>query len=67
MRYLALAGLCVALAGCTEAVYMRNMAGMVATCGPYRSTGISSLSTPDRERQCITDYQRQGYERIPRP
>lgn len=67
MRTVLLLAGCLALTGCTEAIYMRNMAGMIATCGPYRSTGISSLSTPDRERQCITDYQRQGYERIPAP
>lgn len=65
MRYLALAGLCVALAGCTEAIHLRNPAGMVATCGPYKAVGIETIANADREANCVRDYQRQGYERVP--
>lgn len=50
------------LAGCTSAVVMRNpTTGETAKCGPYTDT----WTTPERERQCIQDYQRQGFERAP--
>jgi hypothetical protein len=56
----------LALVGCTESIKMRNpKTGEIATCGPYPSTGIPSLNTPARESQCISDYQRQGFERAP--
>ncbi|MDB5405617.1 MAG: hypothetical protein JWL84_529 [Rhodospirillales bacterium] len=63
MRQIALAiALTVALSGCTDAITMRNKAtGEVATCGPYESNNRNAL----REAQCISDYQRQGYERAP--
>lgn len=55
------------LAGCgTEPVYLRNMAGAMVQCGPYDNRAIQSIASADRERQCITDYQRQGYERAPK-
>jgi len=51
------------LCACTAPIKMRNAAtGQVATCGPYKETG---LGTPEREAQCISDFQRQGYERAP--
>lgn len=50
------------LAGCTSPVKMRNsVTGQVAECGPYANT----WTTPERESQCIRDYQRQGFERAP--
>jgi len=57
--------LCIAvatvLAGCTSAVHMRNAAtGATATCGPYADT----INAPAYEHQCISDYQRQGFERV---
>lgn len=67
MRYLIVACLCAALAGCTETIYLRNMAGMVATCGPYKAVGIETIANADREANCVRDYQRQGYERTPNP
>lgn len=65
MRYLTLVGLCVALAGCSSPVVMRNAMGMTANCGPYPALGINGIVGAERERQCIQDYQRQGYERAP--
>ena len=37
-----------------------------ATCGPYRYIGFADKELAfERERACIGDYQRQGYERAP--
>jgi len=62
--------LCVAvalvLAGCTSAIHMRNpTTGQTATCGPF-PTGwaLGGLQVAQREQQCISDFQRQGYERV---
>lgn len=50
------------LAACTAPVKLRNAStGDVATCGPY----VDTWTTPDREGRCISDYQRQGFERVP--
>ena len=52
----------VALCACTETVTMRNArTGETAACGPY----IDTWTTPEREGRCISDYQRQGFERTP--
>ncbi len=59
------------LAGCSvtsERVVLQNSAGDTKVCGPYEVWDFSytetSSSIADRRlRQCITDYQRQGYER----
>jgi len=37
--------------------------GQVIKCGPYDTSVRGAL----REAQCISDYQRQGYERVPAP
>lgn len=59
--------LSVALAGCATApIILRNPAGMAAQCGPYFHDAYTN-STAVREAQCIADYQRQGYERVPSP
>lgn len=65
MRYLALAGLCVALAACSSPIMLRDSMGRMASCGPYPALGVSGIIGAEREKQCITDYQRQGYERVP--
>lgn len=71
MRYLALAVVCGALAACstvqTEKVYLRNAASVTVTCGPYFSANLAAGAAAQRESQCISDYQRQGYERVPGP
>lgn len=65
LRGLALAAL--ALAGCasTETVMLRNPVGQTVQCGPYQgsSGAISRLVIQQQLRDCVTDYQRQGYER----
>jgi len=56
------------LVGCTDAVIMRHaVTGKTAQCGPYSTARLSdSLTVAERERGCILDYQRQGYERVMR-
>jgi hypothetical protein len=57
---------CLLVAGCTtSAVEMRNpLTGQVAKCGPYGfGLAFGGLHTAERERGCIADYQRQGFER----
>jgi hypothetical protein len=41
--------------------------GRVVQCGPYGWNELRTGSVPERERGCIADYQRQGYERVPDP
>lgn len=53
------------LAGCTTAVIMRHPDGRVAKCGPYDARPLNSFSSAQRERGCVEDYQRQGFERAP--
>lgn len=65
MRYVVLLGICAALAGCTEAIYLRNMSGTVVSCGPYKAIGLEAIANADREANCVRDYQRQGFERVP--
>ena len=56
----------VCLAGCNAGVQLRHVVtGKVVTCGPYNSFGMAAqMSAVERERGCIQDYQRQGYERM---
>jgi len=59
--------LLLALGGCTAGVKLQNHAGQVATCGPYANGFWLGGADSDavRERSCIDDYQRIGYERMP--
>lgn len=56
------------LMACTDAVHLRHVAtGKVAQCGPYSMTRFSdAMIAAERERGCVMDYQRQGYERVMR-
>jgi hypothetical protein len=45
---------------------VRHPDGGTATCGDSYAFGIHSISAAERDRQCIADYQRQGFERAPR-
>ena len=39
--------------------------GKTIKCGPYYMAGwVDKASAVARERGCIQDYQRQGYERV---
>lgn len=54
----------VALAGCSTVVRMRHADGRVRKCGGSSEWGPARvLVNPEREAQCIRDYQRQGFER----
>ena len=67
LRSLIGAAIVLALTACTSAVTLRHPAtGAVATCGPYYTVGFYAFAANERERQCIQDYQRQGYQRVPR-
>lgn len=69
MKRLVLIALALSMAGCatvqTEKVTLRNAAGMTATCGPYFNANLAASGAAQREGQCISDYQRQGYNRVP--
>lgn len=62
MRTLTIIALCLTISACTSAVKLRNArTGQTATCGPFTDT----VNAPSREAQCIQDFQRQGFERVP--
>ena len=56
----------VMLSACNGAVQLRHVVtGKIVQCGPYNSFGVAAqMSAVERERGCIQDYQRQGYERM---
>lgn len=65
-----LVGILALLAGCVRdaVILIHPQTGKEAQCGPYYFTGMSSGifskgAAEERERDCISDYQRQGYER----
>ena len=50
----------------TLPVYMRHpQTNQTAACGPYNYGPFTAQVVEAREERCITDYQRQGYERAP--
>jgi hypothetical protein len=52
---------CLLFAGCSETVILRHSkTGATVTCGPYFYFGYRTAMA-----QCVTNYQRQGFERIP--
>ena len=60
--------LSLGLAACntTQPIYMRHpQTNQAAACGPYNYGPFTSRVVEKREQRCITDYQRQGYERSP--
>lgn len=67
MKSLILACAALALVSCAAPgpVFLRNMVGATVKCGPYPVDARGSDSSAQREAQCISDYQRQGYERVP--
>ncbi len=72
MRVATLAGVVVlvSLVGCsfTEPVILRHTeTGQTVQCGPYRtSPPVRAITAVEHEKICIHDYQRQGYERVPK-
>lgn len=65
MRYLLIVLTCLMLTGCTSTISLRHPDGRVATCGGYFTGGPVGFQAAERERGCIADYQRQGFERMP--
>ena len=60
----------LAVSACTagETITLRNQAGITATCGPYAGFGARDEEMAfQRLRDCVTDFQRQGYERVSTP
>ncbi len=60
----------VGLAGCatSETVYLQNTSSQTVQCGPYTGYfGSRYVMTQNQLRDCIADYQRQGYERVQGP
>ena len=62
----------IASSGCatSEVVYLKNTNGQTVRCGPY--AGYGSLPAQAEQanaklRDCVSDYQRQGYERVASP
>jgi hypothetical protein len=61
-----LVGVSALFVGCTSVVTLQHATtGKTVACGPYYMYGLHSFMAAERERQCIADYQRQGYERVP--
>ena len=62
----------IGLVGCatSEIVHLKNATGKKVQCGPYTDLGnvpMANVTTQKKLRDCISDYQRQGYERVPGP
>ncbi|MBI3455179.1 MAG: hypothetical protein HY002_05260 [Candidatus Rokubacteria bacterium] len=50
----------------TKPVRLRHpVTGTIVQCGPYRGFHEYAVAEAMRERGCVEDYQRQGYERVP--
>jgi hypothetical protein len=52
--------------GCTSTILMRHPDGRVAECGGSYAFGLHSMSAAERDRDCVNDFQRQGFERAPK-
>jgi uncharacterized protein YceK len=66
MRRLALAlGAALLLTGCSSTIKLQHPDGRRAECGGSYAYGIHSFASQARDRDCVQDYQRQGYERVP--
>jgi len=63
---------CVVLCCCatSEVIYLKNANGQTVQCGPYAGYGslpAQAAQADAKLRGCVSDYQRQGYERVPGP
>jgi hypothetical protein len=59
--------LTLSLVACTDSIKLKNVqTGQIAQCGPYASDMLVGGDTQaQRETECIRDFQRQGFERMP--
>jgi len=61
---LALSGTLLVLAGCTGPVILRDpQTGKTVQCGPDETEQRADVAY-QRQRDCIEEYQRQGYKRL---
>ena len=72
LKSIGLAVLIFGLVGCatSETVYMKNDTGETVKCGPYTTGGniaAAAMTSHAKLRDCVMDYERQGYKRVPRP
>jgi hypothetical protein len=70
MPLLILVAILALVAGCVSdaVILVHPQTGKEAQCGPYYFTGMSTgafskAAADERERDCIGNYQQQGYER----
>src|SRR5437773_812098 len=68
-RVVAFLLMAAALTGCqTAPVYLQHpVTKEIAKCGPYDARVAHYGSSVERERGCIQDFQRQGFERMAKP
>lgn len=68
-----LVAVCMILSSCAgvgEIIFLQNAAGEIVQCGPYSAglyTAVERQAAARQLRECVADYQRGGFERIPRP
>jgi hypothetical protein len=63
---LAITGTLIVLAGCTGPVILRDpQTGKTVHCGPDETEQRADVAY-QHQRDCIEDYQRQGYKRVSR-
>ena len=69
MRFVLLLLLTAALTACqTTPVYLQHpVTKETAKCGPYDARVAHYGTSVERERGCIQDFQRQGFERMAKP
>ena len=65
-----LVGMLALLAGCVRdaVILIHPQTGKEAQCGPFYFTRMESgifskAAAEERERDCVSDYQKEGYER----
>ncbi len=59
---------CVVACAASEPIYLKSANGKTVRCGPYLDFGylpVRSKSTEEKVRDCVSYYERYGYERIP--
>lgn len=70
MKHICATILVLALCSCatSETVYLKNAGGQTVKCGPYQGLGRNAdILNRAKVRDCVSDYQRAGYERVPGP
>jgi len=51
----------------TKPVHLRNpQTGQEVICGPYPNYALRSLAGAQQESQCIQDFEKQGFVRLPK-